>query len=182
MRMSNFFFGGLFWGILLILFGLSIVLKTVFHIDLHLGRVFFAAVVILFGISILTGRNVFHNRVHRDGDSVTSVFSDGEFDRGPIQKEYNIIFGKDVIDLRDWNPEKDPINVSMNVIFGSAELLLPDNTQTTVKGTTIFGSSRYPDGETAAFGERTYRQAGTREGHSLFVESNTIFGSLRVAK
>ena len=177
MRMNDFFFGGLFWGILLVLFGLSIIFKTVFHIDLHLGRIFFAAVVILFGFSVLTGRNMFNSRVYRENDRVTSVFSNDQFDRGPIEREYSVIFGKDIVDLRDWNPEKDPINISINVVFGSVEILLPRDTQTTVKGTTIFGSSRFPDGGTAAFGERTYRQQGTAGGHSLYIESNTIFGN-----
>ncbi|MBI9101699.1 MAG: hypothetical protein JEY99_04750 [Spirochaetales bacterium] len=176
--MNGFLFGGLFWGVLLILFGISVIVKTVFHIDLHLGRVFFAAIVILFGISLLTGRGMFRSHVYREKSGVTTIFSSDEFENGPIQRQYNIIFGKDVIDLRAWDPEKDPINIEVSVIFGSAELLLPRDTQTTLKGTTIFGASNYPDGNTAAFGEKTFRQDGSRGGHSLYIEANTIFGSL----
>ena len=182
MRMGDFFFGGLFWGILLVLFGVSLIFKTVFHIDLHLGRVFFAAVVILFGISLLTGKSFFHNRVYRDKEEVTSIFSDRQIREGDIQRKYNIIFGQEVIDLRGWSADKDPINLEVNTIFASAEILLPGDVTTSVQGTTVFGSSRYPDGETAAFGERTYRQAGTQTGQSLYIQTNTVFGSLAVLK
>ena len=182
MRMGNFLFGGLFWGILLVLFGVSLIFKTIFHIDLHLGRIFFAAVVILFGISMLTGRHTFGRHISRNGDEYTSVFNDGPGTSGEIERQYNILFGREIIDLRDWDPEKDPLNVEVNTIFASAELLLPGDAVATVKGTTVFGSTRFPDGDTAAFGDRTYRQQGNRTGQSLYVETNTVFGSLLVLK
>lgn len=164
MRMMDFLFSGLFWGLLIIFFGLSIVIKTVFHIDLHLGRIFFAVILILWGISLLTGRHIFHGRTYRESGSVTTFFSEGRFGDGPIQREYSVIFGKEVIDLRDWDPQRDPINIEVNAIFGSAEILLPKGVTASVKGSAVFGAAQFPDGQTAAFGERSYRQGGSDTG------------------
>jgi small neutral amino acid transporter SnatA (MarC family) len=56
MRM-NIFFGNLFWGILLILWGGSLILKT-FNIHMPLAKIFFAVVIILFGLKLLLGDKI----------------------------------------------------------------------------------------------------------------------------
>jgi len=182
MRMTDFFFSGLFWGLLIIFFGLTLVIKTVFHIDLHLGRIFFAVVLILWGITMLTGRHPFGSPVIRENGEVTSVFSDRQFRQGEIERKYNVIFGREVIDLRLWDPEVDPLNIEVNVIFGSADVRLPENKTTSIKGTAIFGAAQFPDGQVAAFGERNFRTGGTDPGTALYVEANAVFGNLAVFK
>ncbi len=182
MRMTDFFFGGLFWGLLIIFFGLTLVIKTLFHIDLHLGRIFFAVVIILWGITLLTGRHPLKSPVIREDGEVTSVFSDRQMQGGPIERKYNVIFGREVIDLRRWDPEHDPLNIEVNVVFGSADVRLPENKTSSVKGTAVFGAAQFPDGQVAAFGERRYRTGGTDPGSALYVEANAVFGSLGVFK
>ncbi len=180
MRMMDFFFSGLFWGLLIIFFGLSIVIKTVFHIDLHLGRIFFSVIVILFGISLLTGRQFFHSRNYQENGGRTSFFSDGRREHGPIQREYTVIFGKEVIDLRGWNSEEDPINIEVNAIFGATEIIMPSHVTASVKGSAVFGATQFPDGGSAAFGERSYRQSGTDTGTPLYVEASAVFGHVAI--
>ena len=50
----DFIFGNIFWGLLIILLGLSIFLKG-FNLHIPLVRVFIAIIIIMFGIKLLFG-------------------------------------------------------------------------------------------------------------------------------
>lgn len=51
----NLLFGPLYWGILLVVFGILLLLKGLKVINLPLLRIFIAVVVITFGIRLLFG-------------------------------------------------------------------------------------------------------------------------------
>ncbi|MDD2331344.1 MAG: hypothetical protein PHI68_01685, partial [Candidatus Cloacimonetes bacterium] len=55
----SIFFGNMFWGILIILLGLSLILKD-FNINIPLFKIFFGLIIILFGIKLLIGRPHVH--------------------------------------------------------------------------------------------------------------------------
>jgi hypothetical protein len=131
---------------------------------------------------MLTGRHPFHSPIVRENGEVTSFLSDRQIEPGSIERKYNVIFGREIIDLRHWDPETDPLNIEVNVIFGSADVRLPENKTSSVKGTAVFGAAQFPDGQVAAFGERKYQNGGTEPGTALYVEANAVFGNLTVFK
>ena len=45
-----FLFGGVFWGIVLVLLGLSIIVRIVFNIHFPFFRILFALIIIYFGL------------------------------------------------------------------------------------------------------------------------------------
>jgi predicted membrane protein len=47
----------LFWGLVLILIGLSLIIKIVFNIDFPIFKILFAFLFIYIGIKVLVGRN-----------------------------------------------------------------------------------------------------------------------------
>jgi len=158
MRM-NIFFGNLFWGILLVLWGASLILKT-FNIHMPLAKIFFAVVIILFGIKLLLGDKVswFHSSwSHKRGSSYVRSNSSGE---------YTFVFSGGTIDLTDIKPNQR--NLEITVVFGSAEVLLPDNVNFDIDPTSVFGSTSLPDrGEMNPVPGRTVR-----------IESNAVFGRI----
>ena len=56
----EFLASGVFWGSVIILFGVSIILNAVFGISIPVFRVVLALILIYFGIKILAG-GAFHN-------------------------------------------------------------------------------------------------------------------------
>lgn len=52
----NFLSSGLFWGLILVLLGLSVILKSVFHINIPLIKILLAILLIYWGITLLIGK------------------------------------------------------------------------------------------------------------------------------
>jgi len=166
MRMSGLFFGGLFWGILISLIGLSIVLKYAFNIDLHLIRVFFGIVIILFGLKIIIGYNVKHNiKTHRNVNYYHG------------SKECTIVFSNGTIDLSKYiDEQKTPREIT--VVFGNATVIVPDTMNLEITSTTVFGSTILPDRSYAGFGEDTYSIINNPGAQVHKIETTTVFGKL----
>jgi predicted membrane protein len=168
---------GLFWGIILIVIGLSIIFKVFF--DISILRIVFAIVIILFGIKILIGKpKVFY---HHGENQV--LFGERSYKASSVeQTEYNTIFGKSVYDFRDiknLSPGKNKLEV--NTIFGSTELIVPDSIPVRIKADAAFAAARMPNGNSVAFGTVNYNSnnADTSKDY-LYIEANVVFGDLKV--
>jgi predicted membrane protein len=168
----NFIWSGLFWGIILVLLGFSVILKSVLNIDIPIFKIVFALILIYLGIKLLTVSSVKNRGLFFFDSTKTSV--DVEKD------EYNIIFGSGVIDLREVVELQKKTSREINIIFGAGTIILPENTPVKIKTDTVFGGSRFPDGKTDFFGEYKYRHNSGTEEETLYLEINVIFGSLTV--
>lgn len=182
MRM-NFFFGNAFWGLLLLLWGASLIIKE-FGVNLPLVKVFIAIIIIMFGIKLLVG-GPWHVRPARIRSRI--VTSGGS--------EYTTVFASQNIDLTDLKPDSKPLEVT--VVFGSAWVELPDDIDFEIEPTSVFGSTvvpRKPQGgfintkgpipidATAVFGrlEFTYKAANrTYNASADSTSSKTEADSLR---
>lgn len=166
---------GLFWGIILIALGLSIIFKVIFGISIF--RIVIAAAFILLGVIILVGKPSFHS--NRDDSDV--IFGEKTYILSQIQNsEYNTIFGKTIYDFRNIDslpPGK--IKVKFNTVFGSAEILLPSNIPVQIKADAVFSAAKLPNGNTVAFGNASYRSATADTSSStLYIETSVVFGGV----
>lgn len=154
----NFFFGYPFWGLLLIIWGVSLILKS-FDIHLPLVRVFVGIAVVFFGINILlkSGSINIRSKGKSDGKSYIRVNSSGD---------YNMIFSSGTIDLRELKADSDDIEIS--VVFASATVLLPDDMPFTIEPTTVFG-------QTYTHKAKSTVKEGVRP---IKIESSCVFGSV----
>ncbi|MFO7660500.1 MAG: hypothetical protein R6V77_06275 [Candidatus Cloacimonadaceae bacterium] len=164
--MSGLLFGSLFWGILIILIGISIVLKHAFNINFPIIRLFLGVIIILLGFKLIVGsssKSYVRNRKH-----VSSYYS---------SKEFDVIFGSRTLDLTKLS---DPGNLpgEISVVFGNALVIIPDNINLEVFSTTVFGSTILPDRSYAGFGEDRYVINNNPEGTLHRLETNTVFGRL----
>lgn len=163
--MSGLFFGSLFWGILISLLGLSIILKHAFNIDLHLLRLFFGIVIILLGLKIIVGQTSKHpvklkvNGYHN------------------YSQEYNVVFSSRTIDLTNL-PDKADFPGEITVVFGNANVIIPDSINLEVSSTTVFGTTILPDRSYAGFGEDRYVINNNPDAPVHRLETNTVFGKL----
>jgi predicted membrane protein len=168
---------GLFWGIILIIIGLSIILRLVF--DVNIVRIVVAILFILIGVRLLVGGPV----IHHQGDENQVIFGERNYNSDPVHGvEYNTIFGKTVYDFRQTKllPEKRT-RIKFNTVFGSTEVFLPPEMAVRLKADAVFATASMPNGNTVAFGSTTYESHVERTDTSLLViDASVVFGSLIV--
>ncbi|MBN1951415.1 MAG: hypothetical protein JW801_09435 [Bacteroidales bacterium] len=170
---------GLFWGLILIVIGLSIILKVIFGISIF--RVVLGAVFILIGIKILVGRPMFHMRTHEN----MVMFGERVDTTVPIHnKEYNTMFGNTVYDYRNLSKLDDlHTKVTYNTIFGNTDILLPDSIPVKIKTDAVFSSAIMPNGNHITFGTSRYQSDDVmKDAQLLEIEAHVVFGGLNIKK
>jgi predicted membrane protein len=166
--MSGLLFGGLFWGILIIVIGISIVMKHAFNIDFHLVRIFFGIIIILFGVKMITG---WGGKPHSKGKDIGIVrINDNNGD-------YDVVFSDTTLDLTNEILNNN-VPKEINVVFGSARILVPDSINLDISTTTVFGYTELPNRSNAGFGGGHYKIGSDNQKPTYRIETNTIFGSL----
>ena len=167
----GFLSAGIIWGVLLVLLGLSVIAKAVFHIDIPVFRVLLGLFFIYMGVQIIWGRGFGW------GGSCARVFTEGKVQDGEKTREYNIIFGEGTIDLTDVEIKDKTVELKANAIFGSSKVKLKSGTPAIVHANTAFGMTRMPNGDGAAVGSLYYKTATYREDKPhLVLEINSVFG------
>lgn len=170
----SFLFSGTFWGVLLILFGLSSILKS-FNINIPLARIFLGVIIIYVGIVMLFGGDIYtgkNNIVFNDTNiKVTENISD----------KYNIIFGSGVIDLTEISPEKFRTGIEVNTIFGASEILIDSSKPVILNISSVFGKATIPDGNNITFGDYRYVNVDEEKNQDVIeIEGSVVFGSMEI--
>jgi predicted membrane protein len=164
MRMQ-FLFGGLFWGILLVLFGATIIIKAVFKIDIPFFRIV-GAKILFGGVGIKADRN-------------TIMFSDTKVEYLAPGSEYNVIFGRSTIDLSDIDVSGGKEKIEISVIFGSGLIYINQEIPMKIKISTVFGDTKMPVGNVSFFGDYIYKTGSYTEGEDyLRLDVDVVFGSV----
>jgi len=173
----GFLFSGIFWGLVLILIGASIILKVVFDIDLPVVRTIFGLLLIALGIQILFGIS-FKRTPSKGGND--AIFTERVFQFNSGHSDYNTIFGKSSLDLSRWK-EGENNRVEINTIFANSRIRISEKVPIKIKSDTVFGSIILPGQNINAFGSYNYTSPAYKEGKPhLFIEINTVFGATEV--
>jgi hypothetical protein len=176
----DFLFTGMFWGLIIILLGLSVILNAVFHIHVPLFRIVIGLIVIFFGIRIIAGHSWCSAR-HR---TCATMFNEAEVTMASTDGEYNVIFGRAVIDTAATI--KAGKDVRINTVFGASTVKIPKNVPTIVRVETAFGGVKLPDGNKVAFGNFIYRnkacETATDSAKVNTVRMSVVFGGAVVVE
>ena len=168
---------GLFWGLILIVIGLSIIFKVVF--DISIMRIIIAVVFILIGLKILVGKS----SINISSDENDVVFGDRYFSAFPTtDTEYNTIFGKSVFNFADAAiPTDKQLDLEFNTIFGNSELILPPGLPVKIKGEAVFGAAKLPNDNTAVFGSANYvSDHDSAVTHFVNIKASAVFGNIEI--
>ncbi|OFX85714.1 MAG: hypothetical protein A2W99_05945 [Bacteroidetes bacterium GWF2_33_16] len=170
---------GMFWGILLILIGLGIVIRVVFNIDFPIVKFIIAFFFIFLGIKILLGNHTFWKVRH---DENTTMFGERRVEGLDAEhKEFNVIFGSNMIDLRDIDLSQGSKEINVNVIFGSTDIKISEKTPIRIKAEAVFGSAQMPNGNNASFGSTQYKtEAFSKDTNYLYIKADVVFGGIEV--
>jgi predicted membrane protein len=173
----GFLFTGLFWGIVLVIIGLCVIVNMVFHINVPIIRILFAFLLIYFGVKVLT-----HGTFGRQ-DKTNVVFDEGRINNASGSDEVNVIFGKSTIAMTDpaLVSDKEKKSKEINTVFGASTLYLGKDLPIKVHVSSAFGSARMPDGNIVSFGEYTYTTPAYKEGKPfLKLKANVVFGGMEI--
>jgi len=169
---------GLFWGVLLVLIGLAAIFRVIF--DVNLFGVLFAFFLIFVGISLLVGKPwMFHQQ---KGEQNTMFGEQKMNDQPRDNAEYNVIFGRSVYDFRSIQfPDKEPIRIKINTVFGNSVILINKNTAVKIKSDAVFAGASMPDGNSVAFGSIQYATDTFAVAlNHLYIDAPVVFGALQV--
>ena len=163
---------GVFWGVFLIILGLCAIFKTIFNINISLFRIGFALLIIYIGLSML-----FNGSPWRD-EKNTVLFDNRELVLEE-QDEYNVIFGRGLLDLTMLPSQHQTQRITINVVFGEGVIRIKRDVPMTIKVNSVFSGTKLPDGNQITMGEYTYRSGeNTENKEGVMVEANVVFGSL----
>jgi predicted membrane protein len=170
--MDSFLFSKLFWGLVIILVGISFIAQGVFRINFPVGKVVIALILIYLGVRMLLGGFGMKQN--------TTVFSDTSITVDQLaDSKYDVVFGSQKIDLSQAVRDGESHTVEVNVVFGEAKITIPTNMQVKVKSSSVFGSVRTPHNSTS-FGQDEYATGGTPGAGALLLKVNAVFGSALV--
>jgi predicted membrane protein len=174
----NIISSGVFWGLILILIGLSIIIKIVFNIDIPIFRVIIGLLLIYFGMQIIFGSNLSYRRKQRIRNN-EKQYSEYNLRKG--SNEYNVVFGRSSIDLTDRKDLDSDNFVGINVVFGSASVYIDPEIPTQIELNTVFGSANLPGRKSAMIGQQRYHFGkDSDQGRLLYVEISSVFSSVEI--
>jgi predicted membrane protein len=168
----------LFWGLLLIIIGLSMVFRIVFNIDFPLFKVIFAFILIFLGVRLLFGSFGDMN-ITTPEESV--IFGERKFHTVEDRKEYSVVFGSGVFDLRDMPLEGSSRKIKISTVFGGSEIKISKNTPVRIRVEAAFAGVNLPNGNSAAFGNTNYQSPDFDPAlPHLEVRIDVVFGGAEV--
>lgn len=168
---------GVFWGVILIVIGVSIVFKVVF--DVSIFRIIIALAFILIGVKILVGKSA----INIKSNESDVIFNDRKYTEFPTSStEYNTIFGKSIFDFSEAPiPTDKQFDLEFNTIFGGTEIHLPPGLPVRIKAEAVFGSAKLPNDNTAVFGSASYVSDHDSTITSfIHIEANAVFGNIEI--
>ena len=174
----DFLFNQVFWGIMLIVLGITIVIKVLFNINIPVFRVVFACGLIYIGIWFLIGGKF---GWQQPGNNV--IFNHKQIKiTEPTNEEFNVIFGEGMIDLTDIHLDKGVTNLKINTIFGKGVIKIDPNIPTKIVITSPFAVAEMPDGNRITFGnDYIYKSKNYQdETNYLRIKADVVFGELKI--
>lgn len=172
----EFLFSGVFWGILLIILGISAISKAVFNINLPFFRITFALIIIYIGLCVLL------NGFYFEREDNTVLFGDRHISTVDTTADnLNVIFGRGMLDLSNLTLTDGANRKEVNVIFGQGDIMINPSMPIKVVVTSAFGSAHVPDDNEVSFGKYTYVTPAVKPGEKfLEIQANVVFGQLNI--
>lgn len=172
----------IFWGVLLIIIGLCLVIKVVFNIDFPVFKVIIAFIFIYIGLKIILGHNF--RPFHEKKTETEVIFGESSFNNVEHDKEYNVIFSKGNFDLRNIPlQEVGPTRVKITTVFGGAKILIDKNKPIRIKTDAVFSGAQMPNGNSTSFGTTLYTSDSLDVSKPfLDVKADVVFGGLEIVE
>ncbi|MFN4216679.1 MAG: hypothetical protein ACK4HQ_04695 [Brevinematales bacterium] len=175
MRWFSFEAFTVFIGALFILFGVSLIVKAFWHVDLPLFRIGFALFLIYIGLGLIfqpPWKGISGERVVQEGSERSWIFSSAKVNLEEGISTFHSIFSSVEADFSSLRTHEPGI-IQCNAVFGSLEVSLPADVPVRLEGHAVFGSVEFPDKRSVSFGSLSSEAQG-----KVVIVANAIFGSV----
>lgn len=170
----GFLSNGIFWGILLMLVGLVMLLKIIFGVNIPLFKILFGLFFIYIGVRIITGVS------RKEDNSSSVVFGENRVKYDENNTEHNIVFSKGILDFSEARVGTTKPS-QIHLVFSDGTLLINQDIPLKIKVKGAFSGCNFPDGTTISFGEYTYTTKAFSETQPyLLVNADVVFSALKV--
>ncbi len=167
----------LFWGLLLIIIGLSLIFRIVFNINFPLFKFIIAFAFIFLGIKMLVGSFGSHSKINMNANETDVFFGEKRYDKFKDHKDYNVVFGKGIYDFRQYDVLNDVGKIKISAVFGSTLIKLNKDMPVKIKVDAAFAGVQLPNGNSAVFGTSVYESPGLDSTQPfLEIKLDVVFG------
>lgn len=170
------FSSSVFWGLVVVLIGLSIVFKQVFHFSIPVIRILIGLFFIWLGLKIMFG-------IRFTNTAGNVIFSESSQKFNSATKEYSVAFGNGLFDFSDIVVGSENVQVEVNSVFGNAEITVNSLTPVEFRMTAAFGQTESPDNSVNGFGENKWFTPGCDTNTPrLIIKGSAVFGKLELRR
>jgi predicted membrane protein len=171
--------GAIFWGSILLIIGLAMIVNVIFKIDLPIVRIAVAAVLIFIGIKILLGK---HIKVFNHESAACNYSYNYKYSNDQKNQEYNVVFSKGQVDLRNVVFENNENKyVQVHTVFGNTDVYLNKETPCKITANTAFAQVNVPSGNEVVMGTSHYQSDSLDTNKPyLDVKIDCVFGNVKV--
>jgi predicted membrane protein len=163
----------LIWGTILILLGISLLLKSLFRITIPLVRPFLGCVMIYLGLTIMM------DPFHQTPDKRTVIFAKSNLIAQETVHIYNTTFGASKVDLTTLQQHTEPQQITINTVLGATEIMLDPTITTKITVNAICARAELPDETLVSFGRNIYRSSDANE-PQLIIHINAVLANVSV--
>jgi predicted membrane protein len=169
----NFLTSGVFWGVIIVLFGISIILKEILHVDIPVFRILIGLIIIFVGLKMLVG---WHGFTYTN----SVIFSESHFSANK-SGEYKVIFGKGTVDLTADKIKEAEGTIKVDTLFGDCSLVVDQTIPMKIEINAAFAGAIMPDGNVISMGKIVYTTKAYKAGEKYVdVKADVVFGSMRI--
>jgi len=170
----------IFWGSILILIGLALVIKVVFNVDFPVFKILIAFLFIYLGLRILFGSFGLFSLKSGPNDV---IFSERFFSSPYEHPEYNVVFAHGVFDFRDIDLSEGTKNIKIGTVFGGSQIKIKRDMPVRINADAVFAGAELPDGNTAVFGSSTYTsESFNPDSAHLNIKIDVVFGGVQILR
>ncbi|MGZ3770898.1 MAG: hypothetical protein ACXVCP_10025 [Bdellovibrio sp.] len=174
----------MFWGVVIIIVGVSVLLNAIFGIDIPVFKIFFGLFLTYLGIKIIFGSFAWNFSFTSDKRSTDNeaVFSKSQFiyPNTKESKEYVTVFGQSNLDLTKAGKD---VRLESVTVFGESEIIVKKGMPLRIESNTVFAKSSLPGKNVATFGQFHYSTPGLKDTDpALSLKVTAVFGSVKVTE
>lgn len=171
--MDSVLFSKVFWGIVVVLVGISIIAQAIFKINIPIFKVGLALILIYFGIKMLSSTM---------GVSTSNIMSDQHIVVDHLKEEnsFDVLMGNQEIDLTQIDLSGGPYVVNCHVIMGATTILLPKRAQIDIASSVVLGSVKDPRGKEYTSGKDQQVFGDGLSNTKISLHLNVVLGSAEI--
>ena len=161
-------FGGIFWGTLVTILGISIIIEALFGISIPVFKILLGCWLIYWGLTFILG---------------SSGFSQCDYvnDKNKNFMTYKVLFAQRVIDLRNLDFSQDMVVVKIDSVFSNTIVKINPELKTKIKASSAFSNVELPDRTQVYFGSYAYKTENLKDSKpELKIKINSVFGRVVV--